>query len=1155
MIVEKIAVKKTLAVTLALALGLSLPGGAWSQVIGPRVAPIPSVGAQSGASFAGAQSITLAMPALTISAVATAPTLALPASAPSAAMSAPTPAAFAAPVAVEAHPVIALINQLQKAGVSLPETLSSRADAEKIAAAAQALPEGSSVRIQLSQLASAIRASHDGSGDEVPDSTGKAFDGSKPSVPSVPEVSGVSATGLGAMLAHVARLLPSSVQNAVGVPPAAPAPQAEDPKKYELGVNQVRYAPVAENLPADTKSIPAAEKKVVGQDDALKAIRFALEMKPDHYNLFVAGAEGSGRAMAIRGILDDVAPKMKTPNDLVAATNFDDKDVPVVLEFAPGQGAAFQDGVEGFVEALKENLPVALNSGEIGQKKQQIMAQVQAAQAKSQAAFDAKIASIKLAGKFGVSFQAQQGEQGMSLKIMPSYEGKSLSQNELDLKVAAGAFTQAEFKQAMAELQEKKGGILEAFKTMMMANMEMMQKVSGTIAKMDRQAVTGLVNEFASELAAIATAGPATPADEAFAKRAEAHDDEINAELQDLAQRKFGKFGVMVQAGVGENGPIVLAMPAIGKLPIDDAVAAQLAAAGKITADEYAQAKAEIETKAAAIQAKAAGYMAAMRKEKEVLMASKPAPTAESQKVLAYVQALADFAASNYKIFMGIKESAEGIKPMPGSRPMDPEDFFRVSLLTDNAAAKGAPVVWENNPTYERLFGEADGNLRNMVIPGVGMVKTDGPGGPTFKTGSYMKANGGFLVLDAMSVLRNPGVWPALMNAVRTGEAEITDGGFMGMASMKGEVYHLPAKVKIVLVGSPMIQMLLEEHDSDFAANFQAIAQFQPTIKITEDALNGFLGFLKHSVAGSAGQIMDLTRDAIERVLEHAARLADSNKYFTAQFGAVHGLLQEASYWAQKAGRSEVRGEDVDAALKAKIDREDVHYKRRAELYQKNIFRIDTAGSVVGQINGLAVSGSRGVQMRITFVAGPGAPGLVSVDHAAGNTGSSFNKALGNEYSFMMHEFGQKKALKAQIRVSYEQNYGGIDGDSSTSTTLYGILSALSGVPISQKFAVTGSADQFGNVQAIGGVNEKIEGFFELCKHRGLTGDQGVIIPRTNVGDLQLSPEVAKAIADGTFHIYAVDHVSQGMEILTGVAYQTIKEKAALRLDAIAKAK
>jgi predicted ATP-dependent protease len=1167
MIVEKIAIKKSIAVTLALALGLSLPGGAWAQV---RVAPVSAVGAESavsGASYAGAQSITLSMPALTVTPISAAspinaasPILAAPSAAlvqgaaqaftqPSVlAAQAPAAAAPAAPVAaVEAHPVIGLINAIQKAGVSLDST-GTRADADKLEQAARTLPAGAASRVQLTQLAASIRAA-----TPTGDDSGKTFDGSASRAASADSV---PTSGFRSLLAAAARLLPSSVGKVVGASKEDAAAQPEDPKKYELSVNQVRYAPVAETLPTDTKAIGSVAKKVVGQDDALKAIRFALEMTPDHYNLYVAGADGSGRSMAIRDVLADVAPKMKTPHDLVAATNFADKNVPVILQFAPGQGEAFSEGVEGFVEALKENLPAALNSGEVGQKKQQIMSQVQGAIEKNQAGFDAKIASIKLAGKFGVYFHAEESEQGMRLNITPSYEGKPMTQQEVDAHVAAGHFSQAELTQASSELKQKQSGVLEAYKTMMTANMEIYQKVSGVIAKIEQQAVMGMVNEFATQLAQIATAGPSTPAEAAFEARAEERNAEVNEELQKFVGQKFGKFAVAARVGQGEKGPVISAVPAIGKQPIHDQAAAELIAAGQFTQEEYSEAKVLIAKKAAAIQAKAQEYTAQTEKEAAELAAKRPAPTPESRKVMAYVQALANFAASNYRIFLGIKEGGDGIKPMPGSRPIDPEDFFRVSVLTNNAETKGAPVVWENNPTYERLFGEAEGNLRNMVIPGVGMVKTDGPGGPTFKTGSYMKANGGFLVLDVMSVLKNPGVWPALMNAVRTGEAEIADGGFLGMASMKGDIYHLPAKVKIILVGSPMIQMLLSQHDEDFGANFQGIAQFQPTIKITEDAVNGFLGFLKHSVLGSGGQIMDLSRDAIVRVLEHAARLADSNKYFTAQFGALHGLLQEASYWAQKAGRTEVRGEDVEAALQAKTDREDVHYKRMSELYQKNIFRVDTDGKVVGQINGLAVMGSHGVQMRVTFVAGPGKPGVYSVDHEdAGNTGSSFNKALGNETSWMINEFGQKKAMKAQVRVSYEQNYGGIDGDSSTSTTLYGILSVLSGVPISQKFAVTGSADQFGNVQAIGGVNEKIEGFFDLCLHRGLTGDQGVIIPRTNVGDLQLRPDVAQAIREGKFHIYAVDRVEQGMEILTGVAYSTIKAKAQARIDEIGKTK
>lgn len=1163
MIVEKTAAhaKKSLAVTLALALGLSLPGGAWSQVIGPRVAPVGAVGAEAATAYAGAQAATLPMP-VSGGFYAPAPTLTAPLAAPAASLAAvplaaaqglpiAAPAAAAAPVAmpaaVEAHPVISLINQLQKAGVALPDNVSSHADAARIEEAARVLPEGSGTRAQLTQLAAAIRASH---AAPAGDASGKIFDGSKGGAESSAAPVAAAPTG---WRAAVARLLPSSVAKVVGAQKDAPTPQPIDPKSRELSVNEVRYAPVAEKLPASTREIPLEEQRVIGQDDALKAIRFALEMKPDHYNLFVAGGEGGGRSMALRRILSEIAPKMKTPNDVVAATNFDDKDNPVFLEFAPGQGAKFEAAVEGFVEAMKENLPVALSSGEIGQQKKQVMAQVQAAQAKMQAEFDAKIASIKLAGKFGVKFMTQPTEQGVSIMIPITWNGEGMSKEEVDAHIKAGDFSEAEWKQAQAELTQKKSGMLEAFQAMMQAQMEMMKKIQGMVEKLDRQAVIGLVNQYANELASIATAGPATKADEEFQKRAEERDAEINEEAHKIARAKYGKFNAAIQVGMGEDGPVVVALPALGQLPLAPEIAAKLIAAGKITQAEYDEAKAAIEKKAAALQEKAREMLALTQKEHAALQASKPAPGPEAAKVHAYVQQLAEYAAENYKVFLGIKEGAEGIKPMPGSRPLDPEDFFRVSVLSDNSDVKGAPVVWEENPTYERLFGSADGNQRNMVIPGVGIVKADGPGGPTFKAGSFMKANGGFLVLRAMDVLRNPGVWPALMHAVRTGQAEIAEGGFMGMASMKGDIYHVPAKVKVVLVGSPMIQMLLAQHDEDFALNFQGVAHFQSTIKITGEAVDGFLNFIKHSVVGSAGQIMDLTRSAIERVLEFAARQADSNKYFTAQFGALHGLMQEASYAAQQAGRTEVRGEDVDAAIAAKQDREEVHYKRMAELVRDNTFRIDTTGSVVGQGNGLAVMGSKGAQMRVTAVATAGQPGIFSTDRDAGSTGSSFNKALGNVWSLLAHRYGQEAPVLAHIRLSYEQNYGGIDGDSATSTEFYTIASALSGVPIKQQFAYTGSADAFGNVQAIGGVNEKIEGFFDLCESRGLTGDQGVVIPRTNVKDLQLKPAVVEAIRQGKFHIYAVDTVDQGLEIITGVSSKVIDQKVQARLAEIAK--
>ncbi len=1124
MIVDRIAARKSLAVTLALALGIVVPGGALAQVE-VRVAPASeaalSAAAAAPAALAvagmgtissivvptaaiapisapmGAVSVSAAAPSIPSAAPAgAASAYALPDYAPSAAAAAPV----SAPSAVDAHPVIGLINQLQAAGVTLPDTLGTRADADKLDAAARALPQASPARAQLAQLAAAIRSSAGG------DAASAAFDGA-----------GQSPAG-----------------DASGAPGAAAA--------HELSPSQVRYSPSSDSLPDGTRAVPAAGQRIVGQDDALEAIRFALEMPAEQYNLFVAGPEGSGRVLALRRILSEIAPTRPTPNDLVAATNFDDKDKPVILELPAGKGKAFQEGVANFVEAMSKGLTQQMTSGQVAQQIARLNQQVQQLSQKAQTDFDKKIASIRLAGKFGVTVRAEPVEEGkVRLAVGVTYNGQPMTREDVDAKISAGEFTQDEWSRAQAELKEKQPGIVEAYQAMIRSVGEQTQKAQALAERLRDQAAVALVNENANALLE-AVSPQASSQMRAVQARADERQREIEEALGQAAKQKYGRFS----AAMVRPGAIVLIFD---KTPLvsGEVVAAQIAE-GKFTQQEFASAQEQLARKVASIQSKAQEYQRQTEREAKAARASMPAPTAEQAAVAAYVQRLAQFAADNSEIFLAAAQPAK-----PGMKPSDPEDYFRVSVLADNGATRGAPVVFEDNPTFERLFGAAEDNARNVVIPGVGIVKSDGPGGPTLRGGSYLKANGGFLVIDAMAALRNPGVWQALMHAVATGKAQIEEGGLLGMMSMKGDAYPVPAKVRVVLIGSPSVQMLLAQHDGDFVKNFLGISQFQSTIKITDEAVAGFLNFLKHAVLGSQGRVADLTRGAIARVLEQAARMADSNQNFTAQFGALHGLLQEATYWAKRSGQTEVRAEDVEQALAAKRDREQGYAKRMIELYKKNVFRVDTSGAAVGQINGLAVMGSFGVPMRVTFVAVPGNPGIVSVDKDAGTTGSSFNKALGNEWSWVVNEFGATKPVRAQIRVAYEQNYGGIDGDSSTSTTLYGILSALSGVPIQQKFAVTGSADQFGNVQAIGGVNEKIEGFFALCKSRGLTGDQGVIIPKSNVADLQLSPEVAQAIAAGQFHIYAVDHVSQGMEILTGVPYQTIKDKAQKRLDDMGK--
>ena len=283
-----------------------------------------------------------------------------------------------------------------------------------------------------------------------------------------------------------------------------------------------------------------------------------------------------------------------------------------------------------------------------------------------------------------------------------------------------------------------------------------------------------------------------------------------------------------------------------------------------------------------------------------------------------------------------------------------------------------------------------------------------------------------------------------------------------------------------------------------------------------------------------------MTRGAIGRVLEQAARLADSNQNFTSQFGALYGLLQEATYWAQKAGHEMVQASDVDTALTAKTDREDVHYKRMSELYQKNVFRVDTDGFAVGQINGLAVIELGDFRfahpVRITATVRVGEGDVIDIERETEMGGPIHSKGVMILSSFLATRYSSQVPLSLSASLVFEQSYGPVEGDSASLAELCALLSALSGAPIDQALAITGSVNQFGMVQAIGGVNEKIEGFFDICRLRGLTGRQGVLIPEANLKHLMLRADVVAAAAEGKFRIHAVASVEQAIELLTGIA-------------------
>ena len=1157
MIIVRTAAKKSLAVTLALALFASTPMNVLAQTQSASVGAASNAGVLGIAGSLGAfspNSVSIMAPVALPNLSLTAPSLAPAAQG----LAVPVVAAQIAPIgaalAVEAHPVIGLINALQAKGVELPQTLSTREDAAKLIIAAQAMPEGTARQNMITMAAAINAANNTGSSAQL----GTIFDAAQARAEAEAPVKA------GGWRSIVSRLLPAPIAKMVAKKAAASAPAAQpaNPEDFAVKIADMHYAPSTSQLPQNTSAIPASDKQVVGQDDALKAIKFGLQMPGRHYNLFVAGPEGSGRETALRHMLPEIAAKMPTPADRVAVTNFQDKENPITLELPTGSGPAFAKAIRKYVATLKQVMPEALNSGEIGTAKKQLIAQIQAAQAQREEAFQAEVSQIQLSGGFGVEFFSEaSGEGRMMIGLKITRGGQAVDPAKVDQDVAAGAYTKAAFEKASRERDQKFPAVMDKFKAMMEQGNKEMMAAQQQISKIEKQAVATIISQVGQPLMALAA--PQTkvsPEMSALQAKIEAWSEGFESRVSAV---QIDGFGI---AFIQNGNKLMVAFTHNGE-GLDQTKVAELMKNG-LTVERFTEIQAKLKAAVDPLLAEFKAKNQEFATAQQALAKSQPKAelTPEAAKAMAYVKTLLNFSASNHEIFMGkiatqSDDDESGVKDAPGQKPMDAQDFFEVSVMSSNGGKTGAPVVWVKNPTLEKVFGKADDNRRTMLIPGVGLVKGGAPGGPTLEGGAIQQAQDGFLVMDFMDVLRAPGLYQALMGAARSGEASMIEGGLQGLMMGKTDAYHVPSKVKIVLIGSPSLRMMVERQDQDFATNFQSAADFESTLKVSEESVAGYVQFFKKAVMSLASELKqdatNLTQDAMSALVEHGARLADSNKKLTAQFGALYGVVREATYWAHEAGRKEIRREDVDTALQTRVERDEVYRRHMLETYKNNIFVVETAGKKVGQINGLAVMGSFGVPMRITVVpsAAAGAGGIISVDRQAGpsQTGSSFNKALGVVEGFLQNLFATKRPFPARLSISYEQNYGGIDGDSATSTEMYSILSALSGVGIGQNFAVTGSADQFGNVQAIGGVNHKIEGFYELCKARGLTGEQGIVIPQANVGDLQLSPEVVQAVKDGKFHIYAVSHVSQGLEILTGVAYSEILAKARANLAEMGK--
>jgi len=454
---------------------------------------------------------------------------------------------------------------------------------------------------------------------------------------------------------------------------------------------------------------------------------------------------------------------------------------------------------------------------------------------------------------------------------------------------------------------------------------------------------------------------------------------------------------------------------------------------------------------------------------------------------------------------------------------------YRVNVLVGNGATEGAPIVVERNPTYYNLLGRIE------YRASFGAMVTDFR---EIKAGALHRANGGFLVLDVLDVLRHPFAWEALKRALRSAEMRIESLGeefsAVPIATLRPE--PIPLDLKVVLLGSPLLYLLLYQLDEDFRELFKVKADFSPELDWTGEHHRNYAAFVSRWVRDNGLRHFD--RAAIAKLIEHGARLRESQRKLSARLIEISDLVSEASFWAEKQGHPLVQAADVDLAIRKKEYRSNLLEERVRELIRDGTIVIATDGERIGQVNGIAILDqgdySFGRPSRVSARVSLGRGGIESIEREIELSGPIHSKGFMILSGYLAATYAQDWPLAVSATLTFEQSYDEIEGDSASSTELYALLSALSELPLAQGIAVTGSVDQNGQVQAVGGVTRKIEGFYATCKAQGLTGAQGVIIPAANVHNLMLDEEVVDAVRSGMFHVWAVRTIDEGIELLTG---------------------
>jgi ATP-dependent Lon protease len=736
-------------------------------------------------------------------------------------------------------------------------------------------------------------------------------------------------------------------------------------------------------------------KEIVGQDRALRAIRMGMAMRQYGYNIFVTGAQGTGRTTTIKRLLHEaeLAPAQLT--DKLYVHNFKDPDAPLFISLPAGQGMAFKKDMGNFLAELLKNIPAVFESRRYQEQRKTLLEHFQDRQRTVLKDFERKVKER------GFEVVQVQGGATTRPEIAPVLDGNPVGMDQIHAKADAGEMAREELNRIVAMQAELEG------------QMDLVMREMRNIERKAKRSLESLTHK--------------------------------------------------------------IVVPVVEELIYD-------------LEEKY-----------------------------------------RAPRIHDYLKDVRQSILDNLSRFHQKEESGQSVLGIQLPREEDGFVEYQVNVLVDNSAVKGVPVVIETNPRYKNLFGTIE-----RVIDRNGVWRSDFN---HIKSGSMLKADGGFLVIHALDALIEPGVWMTLKRVLRNRQIEIQsfESGLFGAASaLKPEPIDL--SVKVIMVGDTYTYQLLHHLDEDFKEIFKIRADFDTEMPNAEESIHSYIAFIK--ALSEREKLLPFDMTAVAEMVEYGVRLSGRQNKLSTRFSTLADVLRESSYWAEMAQDASVTGEHVRKAIEERIERVRLVEEKLQEMILEGSILIDTDGTAVGQVNGLSVyqmgEYEFGKPTRITAKTAVGRAGIINIERESDLSGPTHNKGILILSGYLRGKYAETKPLVLSASLAFEQSYSGVDGDSASSTEVYALLSSLSGVPLRQDIAVTGSINQHGEIQPIGGVNLKIEGFYDVCRARGLTGRQGVMIPRQNVRDLMLRHDVVEAVRAGKFHMYAIGNVDEGIALLTG---------------------